>query len=308
MFAATKARFFWEISWQIQEEKTGNIYRGDFATKMFFNFNASANAFTIVGSENLIDLDAPCYRCTRIASRRWIQLQTIGDSAFWPLVVTGAPYYISDYQGRVVYATGKVCGGVIKYECYQTVPNGLYILRLGGGLFGRITGFPYPNASWSGCGNFGTDRDQFVFRIANGVCTSVQKHTYSWRCDRPGTVNVNSFTGTKAPTSGGTIAPSQSVFGEPYVKGQMYAKNNHKVVNIDGNDDDGEVVEETEIASRMASEMSSHDDDIVESVEKVQANGIKIDSLQDQTKQTLALKDAHPTDPHGLPHPVLHFP
>lgn len=223
VFAATQARFFWEISWQVEEEATGNIYRGDFATKMHFNFNATSSSFTLVGSENLIDLDAPCYRCTYVALRRWVQLQTIGDSAFWPLVVTGAPYYISDFQGRMVYATGKVCHGVTTYECYQRINDGLYILRLGGGLFGRITGFPYKNASWHGCGEEGTDRDQFIFRIADGICTPIQKYRYTWRCDRPHPINSNAYSRTRAPTSGGTQAPSQSVYGDPYVKGQMYA-------------------------------------------------------------------------------------
>ena len=75
-------------------------------------------------------------------SRSWTQLQQSGNNAFWPLVVTGSPYYISDNEGRLVYSSGKVCEGVGKYECYQTLVDGIYILRLGGGLFGRLTGFP----------------------------------------------------------------------------------------------------------------------------------------------------------------------
>ena len=42
-----------------------------------------------------------------------------------------------------MYSSGQVCGGVEKAECYQTLVDGIYILRLGGGLFGRLTGFPH---------------------------------------------------------------------------------------------------------------------------------------------------------------------
>lgn len=57
--------------------------------------------FALVGIQNEVVLEtAPCFRCTRIASLSWAQLQIEGNSAFWPLIVTGAPYYISDYEGN----------------------------------------------------------------------------------------------------------------------------------------------------------------------------------------------------------------
>lgn len=68
----------------------------------------------------------------------------------------GAPYYISDSQARLVYSSGKVCSGVSTFECYQSLNDGVYILRLGGGLFGDLTGFPYHGANWFGCGANGT--------------------------------------------------------------------------------------------------------------------------------------------------------
>lgn len=88
--------------------------------------------------------------------------QIPGVSAFWPLVVTGAPYYISDYEGRSLTAAGRVCDGITTFECYQTLTDGVYILRLGGGLFGRVTGFPMRNASWQGCDEQGGLHDQLV--------------------------------------------------------------------------------------------------------------------------------------------------
>eukprot|EP01038_Epipyxis_sp_PR26KG_P013167 gene13167-17641_t len=226
VFAAVKAaRFYWEISWQVMEESTMKWYKGDFSTKMIFNFNATTSTFLLTSIENEIKLDAPCYRCVFVARSNWDQLQETGNAGFWPLVVTGAPYYISDIYGRKLYFMGKVCEGVYTYECYQRLTNGLYILRVGGGLFGRLLEFPTPTANWIGCGENGTDRDQLIFQIKDQKCTPIQKFRYDTRCSQPDPINIASYSGTKAPTSGGTIAPSQSTFGNPYVKFQMYSIN-----------------------------------------------------------------------------------
>ncbi len=77
-------------------------------------------------------------------------------------MVKGAPYFISDYEGRTLAATGKVCKGITKYECYQTMADGTYILRLGAGSFGRVTGFPFNGSYWQGCGEEGGLHDQLV--------------------------------------------------------------------------------------------------------------------------------------------------
>lgn len=224
VFAAIKARFFWEISWRVQVESTGEWYKGDFATKMKFNFNATSSMFSFVEIENEIDFNAPCYRCTTIGLQTWANSQTVGNFALWPLKVHGAPWYISDYEARVLYSTGKVCDQIATYECYQTIPDGLYILRLGGGLFGRLLDFPYARTNWTGCGASGDHRDQLVFRIAESKCTAVQVFRYANRCGRPTAINTAAYSSTFAPTGGGTRAPTQSTFGEPYVKGQMYAE------------------------------------------------------------------------------------
>jgi hypothetical protein len=321
VFAATQARFFWEISWQVEVEATGEIYRGDFATKMHFKFDATSMSFSLVASENLIDFQAPCNRCTQIAMRRWAQMQTIGDVAFWPLVVTGAPYYISDYEGRLVYAMGKVCEGSLTYECYQRVSNGIYTLRLGGGLFGRITGFPKPNASWHGCGESGTDRDQLVFRIDNGVCTPLQKHRYTWRCDRPPLLG-SSYSGTHAPTASGTMAPTQNIYGETYVKGQMYAQTNQRhSVNMEDLESLSTFSEvndltspfptsntidlESKIKELHALESKRKQDEELVSMKERNVNGMK-KPVGIETKSSGWQKEKQ-SKKFDLPHPILHF-
>ena len=122
-----------------------------------------------------------------------------------------APYYISDYEGRVVYALGKVCQGKEFYQCYQTLTDGMYLLRLGGGLFGRELNFPRKNATWNGCDSSGGDRNQLIFRISESRCVPLNNYRYNWRCDKPPIKDVSNAIATsfnvqsKAPTAGGTV-------------------------------------------------------------------------------------------------------
>ncbi|RYY84683.1 hypothetical protein EON63_08710 [archaeon] len=234
-------------------ESTGIWYRGDFASKMLFSFSKETMAFSLVATENVISdsttstsnsleniLGPRCERCTRLARRSWEQLQVTGNSAFWPLVVFGAPYYISDYEGRNLFFMGKVCDGVSTFECYQTLVDGVYTLRLGMGLFGPLTNFPFPNASWSGCEEQGGDRQQLIFRIRDGRCIPLQTYTYLTRCDRPDAVNAQvGVEGVAVPTHGGTVAPTQSVYGDPYIKGQMYVHTGKRVKEGRDVDDGG---------------------------------------------------------------------
>ena len=181
--------------------------------------------FTFHSAENLVNMDivypdqntGECFRCTTISTRNWNDLNTLTATSFWPLIATNAPYYISDIEGRRVVATGKVCESINTYECYQRLSDGVYILRLGGGLFGRLTNLPYINAQWEGCGFNGTDRTQFIFKIYSGVCYPLQAHTYASRCDRPSPIDTSLPDSTLSPTFGGTVKPSVNIFGEPYV-------------------------------------------------------------------------------------------
>jgi len=221
-FAAIEARFYWEISWQVQVEDTGVWYKGDYATKMFFNFNTTSMVFNFFKAENLVSLDRPCFRCVVVSDKSWAELQTPGGDSFWPLDTWNAPFYISDYEGRGIISMGNTCNNVDHYQCYQRPKDGYYILRVGGGLFGRETGLPYAGAKWKGCGAEGTDRDQLVFKIANGKCTAIQVFRYTTRCSQPPPIDRYALDGIEVPTAFGTVAPTQSMFGPQYVQYQMY--------------------------------------------------------------------------------------
>ena len=186
-FAAQQARFFWEISWQVQVESTGVWYKGDVDTKLLFDFNSTSLTFSFVqalnekeillSAANTMDVH-PCFRCGAITTSSWAQLQ-LGDASFWPFRAVGAPYYISDIAGRVLFFSGRVCDGIRSYECYQVLPTGYYLMRMGGGSFGKLLNFPQIDASWEGCDRSGTWKHQLMFKIVDRVCYPLQV----CRCD-----------------------------------------------------------------------------------------------------------------------------
>ena len=45
---------------------------------MEFSFNATSSSFSLFSIQNAVDLDAACFRCTRVAFMSWAQLQVPG--------------------------------------------------------------------------------------------------------------------------------------------------------------------------------------------------------------------------------------
>ena len=136
------------MSYRIQVEATGEWFGGDFSTKMRFVYQVNPQTgllgFQFYDAENLIDpavdsLSTRCMRCSRISRETWTD-QQLRRSSFFPICVWNAYYYISDYEARNLFASGQVCSGVFKWSCYQTLPDGLYTLRLGLGPLGKDLG------------------------------------------------------------------------------------------------------------------------------------------------------------------------
>ena len=80
IYAATFARFFWEMSFKVQVESTGEWYKGDFSSQMRFVFKNSSSTgeyqFDFLDGENLIDpvvdsAGSKCMRCSRISRETW---------------------------------------------------------------------------------------------------------------------------------------------------------------------------------------------------------------------------------------------
>lgn len=112
VYAPTNARFFWEMSYMVTLEDTGETFKGDYATKIRFKWNPDSLTFSFYDIENPIDIEKylgeQCYRCMRFTQLEWKQLERPGGISFFPLTVKNAPYYISDNEGRLVAHSGRV--------------------------------------------------------------------------------------------------------------------------------------------------------------------------------------------------------
>lgn len=241
VFAPTQVNFFWEISYRVMIEATGEFFLGDFSTTMHFKYSSATNTFKYVYGENLIfndlktvettidgvttttEVERLCHKCITIARANWEGLQIKNKFGFWPLTVYGSPYYISDFEGKNLYSQGKICyGDFSSNQCYQTLIDGLYRLRLGHGDIGNRLKYQVPlaDSTWEGCGRKGTINEEFFFRILNGKCSPILIHPYSNKCEIPPEIDYEYFMNggrpnfynspTFAPTFSPTISHSPS--------------------------------------------------------------------------------------------------
>ena len=249
VFAPTDARFFWEIQWQVQLESTGQWYRGDFSTKLKLFFSTEKRQFEFYDAENLIYFEDPCYPCTTIALDNWATTRERGDQSFFSLIAEGAPYYISDQQGRQLYSVGKACdtGSLNRYECFIRLPDGLYTLRMGGGLFGRLLLFPrtknatyeFPPNFKTGCNFTAEHRYQFTFRIMGKVCQ--QETTFFDKypmhpSNNPTEDYDRCFVPQEVETMTPTSAPTAATISVGFPDGYRRLKEK-KTVGVDANGD-----------------------------------------------------------------------
>ena len=112
VFAPTRARFFWELNYEVTIENNGAKYKGDFSTKMRFQWNPTKMQFDFYDIENPVDMHkyliGDCHRCTHLSQKGWRESGVPGSTSFFPLLVRNAPYYISDNEGRSVVHSGMV--------------------------------------------------------------------------------------------------------------------------------------------------------------------------------------------------------
>lgn len=207
-----KSKFFWEIQWRVYEEKTGQWYRGNHATRMDFHFDADDLEFTRRGIVRDLSLNiSTCVTCpgkpeekskpkpkgralkdsthapTVSPAPTLGQTETLYDAwRYLTLSTTGEPwfddqhqgtnYYISDTQGHRLLSTGTSCG-TLPSLCYQTLPDGQYTLRVSGGLNNYRD-----DHEWSFCGRVGGAEEQLNFIIKDGECDAVASYTRATYC------------------------------------------------------------------------------------------------------------------------------
>ena len=80
----------------------------------------------------------------------------------------GTYFAISDISGKKLMSLGAMCQRAMDYHCWQVLPDGEYILRVGGALDVNSG-----ENSWQFCGVMGGSQVQLVFKVTNGQCEPI---------------------------------------------------------------------------------------------------------------------------------------
>jgi hypothetical protein len=167
---AVKAKYHWEILWRVFLESTGEWITGTWDTIMDFEWDPSHLSFKTIHIHKPLPSNETCHPCpTRPTMKptptvRHLKgsshtahptispaptLETTGGGSVWQyLLVDGATddwyspshrstrYYLSDIGGRRLISSGTLCPSDLATSklCWEDVPDGEYVLRVGGAL------------------------------------------------------------------------------------------------------------------------------------------------------------------------------
>jgi len=191
---APKAKFNWEILWRVYREfgSTGEWFTGNHETRMDFFFDIPEVSFQERKMHEL-QHNATCSQCpsegpkpkpkakaralksgttaaptlsyTQQSSFDILTVETVGTEWFRE-DYQGTEYYISDAEGHRLFHRGTLCEGSVTQDCWVGLPDGEYVLRVGGNLLGDSG-----DHSWEFCGRAtGAAQEELQFIIRNGAC------------------------------------------------------------------------------------------------------------------------------------------
>jgi hypothetical protein len=220
---ANKAKHYWEIQWSVFDEKTGVWYRGKWDTKMDFHWDPDTLNFSPRKIERALANSTVCEYCpsrptdkptpllgrhlkggttrsptispaptlSTTNSENWRYLTLYGDSHSWfDNQYQGTNYYVSDARGHRLINTGTACTTGIDQKCWLDLPDGDYILRVGGALD------PHKSShKFTFCKNVITKstRQEMVFRIRDDDCTILTFASRSTICKNLGYMSFATF-------------------------------------------------------------------------------------------------------------------
>lgn len=213
---AESAKFRWEIQWTVEEEATGDVYRGDHTTKMDFHFDSENAEFSRRAIRHELPQNATCHACPAKPQPKgpkaspanysdWQYFKMESATAEWfSEDYHSTAFYISDLEGKKLISSGTWCSfeDLEGAFCWQNIRDGEYVLRVTGAL-DSTSG----DHSWRFCGKQGgAAQTHLVFTVKNGECAEVTEYSYAEYCtDILDTVVTVSFdivlSGTNAPHS-----------------------------------------------------------------------------------------------------------
>jgi len=196
--------FDWEIIYRVKTEANNRWYIGDVKTHMVFNFNSTlkftagpmAGVITDNGCEQCPEKPLPKPPPKPSPSRHlkggggtstptitttpsptftpldddnvaWQYMQMASDGADWyEASFKSTSFYISDPKGKHLIRSNTNClSGAAEQQCWQVLPDGDYLMRVGGALNSNPG-----DHTWTFCGVSGTAQVQLSFTVDGGYC------------------------------------------------------------------------------------------------------------------------------------------
>lgn len=187
-------KYYWEMHFQIYEEKSKTWYHGDSSTVMSFQFDSTALAFSYEDGSNVLPAKASCVVCPYTEPfLSWAHLEvkmtaTNGYSWFQESF-QGSSYSISDSDGRRELVAGTMCdpsssaGEVSSYSCWHVLVDGTYTFRVTGDLNDHSAS-GNEKMSWSFCNATGTESVHMYFKISDGNCFVLALYSLESYCNK----------------------------------------------------------------------------------------------------------------------------
>lgn len=293
------AGFDWEIVYRVQTEVNGEWYIGDVHTHMVFDFNSTlqftagpmAGLITDSGCEQcpakptpkkpapgrrfLSGTAAPTFSPLDDDSVEWQYMQMTSSGGDW--YVSGfksTSFYISDPKGKHLIRSNTNClAGISTEQCWQVLPDGDYVMRVGGGL-NDDSG----DHTWVFCGVSGTAQVQFTFSVRGGYCFPQSKLGVAGYCGNLDSVvhglGYILMNGVPSYVTYSTMSSADKTLLENAIVSAVTGAQSATVVSLEHTDDgtlfgfklDSDAYElglsfnsdMNEIASTLSSDISSH--------------------------------------------------
>jgi hypothetical protein len=203
---ALKAKFYWELQWGVFDESTAKWHRGQWDTKMDFNWDPKTLSFSPRKMDRVLPTNTTCKPCatrptekptpvfrhlkgsspsstkhptvspaptlavSTVGNWRYLTLETSTGNPWFDARYQGTNFYVSDAHGHKLINSGSLCGDETSKQCWVDLPNGEYILRVSGAL---NTHKSHHMFSYCKALNSKGAQNQMTFRIADGDCSIV---------------------------------------------------------------------------------------------------------------------------------------
>lgn len=173
----TDSVFFWELQWRVFDENSGSTILGNFATRMEFFFDSELLVFIQRDVTGALQLPVSCSPCEKEGEVGGKAALAMSGSSWFSDQNLGTNYFVADMQGRKLIDSGSSCSATGD-SCPVSLPDGSYVLRIGGDLNPLRK-----DSQWNFCGMSGDGSGaHIVFEITGSKCEVLAAYSKDKYC------------------------------------------------------------------------------------------------------------------------------